>query len=277
MYKAVAKGVEGFFKDLLSANDVFRVYEVYVCNKRIFYSPQRIDFTERKMKFEYSLDSYDNNDYFLFCEVLEKGEVWEYTCKLLVKPRYSPDFDLLQVFKGSIRPTIPVVEVNRVSINPCPRLRVVYLRLLEAGAFELFPLRARSDTIGNLIVSLINSEFYALLEKLNRCEDYKDVATMLYRHLELAERIGLVKRVDEIKVALVPCWTEHQCFLRDSAIALLSFFGVEFDLLGRVKGLDVSRLLRLVIATTLAFWILRKIVKLVRRIEANAWISRFGG
>jgi len=64
VHRMVVSGINGFVKDLLLAYDVFRVHELHVCGMDIFYSIKRIDITEKKLDLEYSLGSYDNNDYF---------------------------------------------------------------------------------------------------------------------------------------------------------------------------------------------------------------------
>jgi len=109
-------------------------------------------------------------------------------------------------------------------------------------------------------------------------ENFKDIAVALYHHLELAKSIGLIKtNIDKVKLALVPCWTQLQCFLREISIAVLAFFGFEFDALGEVTGLNPFKFVESTIIIIIGIVVLKKVLtKIVMSAKVNSWISKFG-
>ena len=79
-----------------------------------------------------------------------------------------------------------------------------------------------------------------------------------------------------MRAALVPCWTAHQCLLRNLYTSALTFLGFKVNPLGEVIGLDA---LEFIIKTTLVillvYILLRGLKALVRKFSTMEFLSKF--
>ncbi len=260
--------------DFLSAYDIFRIHEIRACNMKVDYALDSINLKEREIHFTFNFGVIKHNLYYLECTVTE-GVKWTYICNLMVKPELSPNYAIMETFKGETINPIPKVEERTFKIyEPCPKYMKMYERLSFSGALKVFPIVPPSDPLGKFIVTYINNEFISLLEHMSICDDkVETIAQSLYYHIDLLSKLGIIHgNIDEIKEALVPCWTQAQCFLRDIAIKIAMFYGIKVNVLGEVDDIDVNTMVTRVILT-IAVLIIS--VKVIRKIVRNRMVNKF--
>ena len=274
----VDHAVKGVIDDFLTAYNVFRVHETRICGIKLSYTLDYIDLKERKLHFTFNLGSSNHNLYYLECTVYE-GVKWTYTCNLVVKPELSPNYAVLKTYKGEVTSPIPSIKERAFkTYKPCPKYVEMYKRLSFSGAFKVFPITPPSDPLGKFIVTYVNNEFLRLLEYMHACNEKAEaVAKSLYYHLDLISKLGIShSNITKIKEALVPCWTEVQCFLRSAFLNMASFYGIEVNVLGEIEGIDVNTMVVRLAATIVTIIATVKIVrKIIRSKMVNGFIESF--
>ena len=275
--KLINLAVKGTINDFLTLYDIFRTHETNVCGIEIYYTLDTINLVEHKLYYTFYLGTLKHNDYYLKCVVSETSK-WIYVCNLIAKPELSVEYVILNSYKGVLVNPLPKLKVKTLRIyKPCPKYSELYKRLLFARAFDLFPIRTPKDPLGRFIVTYVNNEFVDLLEGMGKCDNrVMELARSLYYHVELLSKLGILRDVDKIKRALVPCWTGLQCFLKDFFMDVANFYGIKTDVLGDVVGINVITMLtRLVITITVAIVTIKVIRKVIRSKAMKDFIENF--
>ena len=280
VYQLIGHAIKGLLNDFVSSYDIFRVHWTKVCGLEVTYSFNGIDINDNKLFFIFDLGVIDHNKYVLECSVLEKGKYWDYICDLKVKPKFSAEYDLLREYRGKLNSPIPIIESHKVTnAKPCKEYKDLYERLLEAKAFELFPLRSPHDPLLSFMITYTNNEFALLLQLMSKCDnDVNKLRKMLYFHIDELSRLGVIEsnRAQLIEKALVPCWSFEQCTIREAWLHILNFYGFKTDELGRIKVVNLTDLvLKGLITILILTFLSKRLVKFIVRIKINRALKSF--